>query len=181
MIGCRPLTDKEIATISSHLSLRDKTFFMLGIKTGFRVSELLSLRVQDVFQHNQCVDRVTVARKNMKGNKSGRTVALHASVKSLITELVRTLPSDSHLFVSRTNKPISRIQAYRLLKDAVALARCSGKVATHSLRKTFANVIYERLDKDLVKTQKALGHKSINSTVSYLSFAESEIEDAILE
>ena len=48
------------------------------------------------------------------------------------------------------------------------------------MRQTFANRVYHRLDHDLVKTQRALGHKNINSTVSYLSFAEAEIEAAIL-
>ncbi len=48
------------------------------------------------------------------------------------------------------------------------------------MRKTFADKIYDRLGHDLIKTQKALGHKNINSTVSYLSFREEEIDEAIL-
>lgn len=48
------------------------------------------------------------------------------------------------------------------------------------MRKTFANRVYENLGHDLVKTQRALGHKNINSPVSYLSFRDEEIEDAIL-
>ena len=48
------------------------------------------------------------------------------------------------------------------------------------MRKSFANRIYEKLNHDLVKTKKALGHKNINSTVSYLSFREEEIDEAIL-
>ncbi len=49
------------------------------------------------------------------------------------------------------------------------------------MRKTFARRVHEKLGKDLVKTQKAMGHRSINSTVSYLSFNEEEIDDAILK
>jgi integrase len=49
-----------------------------------------------------------------------------------------------------------------------------------ALRKTFADRIYERFGRDLIKVQRALGHKSINSTVSYLSFREEEITEAIL-
>jgi hypothetical protein len=40
--------------------------------------------------------------------------------------------------------------------------------------------VYEKLGRDLVKTQRALGHRTINSTVQYLSFAETDIEAAIL-
>ena len=55
----------------------------------------------------------------------------------------------------------------------------TGKVGTHSLRKTFADRVYDALDRDLVKTQRALGHRNINSTVHYLSFQEEEIDAAI--
>jgi hypothetical protein len=34
------------------------------------------------------------------------------------------------------------------------------------MRKTFANRVYEKLDYDLVKTQWAIGHRNLNSTVS---------------
>jgi hypothetical protein len=40
--------------------------------------------------------------------------------------------------------------------------------------------VYEKLGRGLVKTQRALGHANINSTVSYLSCADEEIHAAIL-
>jgi site-specific recombinase XerD len=48
------------------------------------------------------------------------------------------------------------------------------------MRKTFANRVHVLLGRDLVKTQRALGHKNINSTVCYLSFLEDEIDAATL-
>jgi site-specific recombinase XerD len=48
------------------------------------------------------------------------------------------------------------------------------------MRKTFANRLYERLGHDLFKTQKALGHQNVNSTVQYLHIAQAEINAAIL-
>jgi hypothetical protein len=48
------------------------------------------------------------------------------------------------------------------------------------MRKTFCNRVYEALKHDLPRTQKAMGHSNINSTVSYLSFREEDIEAAIL-
>jgi integrase len=55
-----------------------------------------------------------------------------------------------------------------------------GQLDTHCLRKTFANAVYEANHHDLPKTQKALGHRNINSTVAYLSFREEDVELAIL-
>jgi len=48
------------------------------------------------------------------------------------------------------------------------------------MRKTFANRLYERLGHDLFKTQKALGHQNVNSTVQYLQVDQNEINAAIL-
>ena len=48
------------------------------------------------------------------------------------------------------------------------------------MRKTFANRVYRQLNHDLVKMQRAMGQKNINSIVAYLSFVEDEIDQAIL-
>jgi hypothetical protein len=45
---------------------------------------------------------------------------------------------------------------------------------------TFANRFYERLGHDLFKTQKAVEHHNVNSTVQYLSVDQHEINQAIL-
>jgi site-specific recombinase XerD len=78
------------------------------------------------------------------------------------------------------NRPISQVQAWRILHEAVTTNELTGKLGTHAMRKTFANRVYQQLNHDLVKTQRAMGHKNIYSTVAYLSFAEDEIDAAIL-
>jgi site-specific recombinase XerD len=124
----------------------------------------------------------------MKGKHSGRSVPLHpeaaAAVEAWISEL-RTLghmTQDCFLFQSREggNRSISRTHAWAVLKAAANRAHVAGRVGTHSLRKTFAKGVYERTNRSLGLTQKALGHASVNSTVQYLSFADSEVEAAIL-
>ena len=50
---------------------------------------------------------------------------------------------------------------------------------THLMRKTFADRVNKKLDRNIALVQKALGHKSINSTTSYLSFDQTEIDNAI--
>lgn len=185
MKGCRPLEQSEIDLLLSNMTTpRDKALFMLGIKTGFRISELLSIKVSDVFKFGRVSDCVYVARSKMKRKVEGRSIALHDDAKKLIMELITTdaLKPEHYLFRSAkgSNRPLSRFQAWRVLKCAVNASSLSGMVATHSMRKTFAANVYSRLDKDLVKTQRALGHKSIAATVSYLSFSQEEIDAAIL-
>jgi len=191
MKGCRPLKEREVLGVLRSLggrwAARDRALVLLGIKSGFRISELLSLRLGDVVQHGKLVDRISVRRRNMKGKVSGRTVLLHPVAREALTTWLKQLQpcnrwqADTCLFLSGKgeNRPITRIHAYRLFKNACAANRMQGVLATHSLRKTFAHRIYERLGRDLLKTQRALGHKSITSTVQYLSFSEEEIDRAI--
>jgi site-specific recombinase XerD len=68
-----------------------------------------------------------------------------------------------------------------MLQRVYAACGLTGKLGTHSMRKTFARRIHAKLGRDLMKTQKALGHARVTSTVSYLSFAEEEIDEAILK
>jgi integrase len=154
--------------------------------------------VQDVLQHGKIADAITVQRRNMKGGKTGktssRTVRLHPEAKAslsvwlevLAKRLKGTLDPQTPVFCSRvhgdngTLRAISRVQAWRLLQEAYQSNELPGKLGTHAMRKTFANRMYEHLNHDLVKTQRALGHANINSTVQYLSFREEEIDAAIL-
>jgi integrase len=192
MKGCRPLTDAEVDLVMKSFAgayaVRDKALFLMGVKSGFRISELLSLRVGDVLQAGRLVDRVTVARRNMKKRVEGRTVLLHPDAKTALTVWLEQLrvhgymTADAFLFQSRkgANRPISRVHAYRVLQSAYTANELTGKLGTHSMRKTFANRVYTALKGDLPKTQRALGHRNINSTVSYLSFREEDIDAAIL-
>jgi integrase len=161
---------------------------LLGVRTGFRISELLSLRVQDVMQHGKVLDRVTVQSRPMKGKTGGRTLVLHPEAKAALSvwlEVLRlggTLDPDTFVFKSRNtaNKVISRVQAWGILSDALEANGLAGKLGTHCMRKTFANRVYDQLNGRLEKVQRALGHKNINPTVSHLSFREEEIDAAIL-
>jgi integrase len=74
----------------------------------------------------------------------------------------------------------SREQAWRILKETFTSNELRGKLGTHAMRKTFCNRMYDKLNHDLVKTQRAMGRANINSTVQYLSFREEEIDAAIL-
>ena len=85
------------------------------------------------------------------------------------------------LFPSRKgDKSISRAQAHRIIAEAAAVNELGGKVSTHSMRKSFAARVYDALDGDLLKTQKALGHASVNSTAQYLSFQQEEVDSAVM-
>jgi integrase len=192
MKGCRPFTDDEIDSIAAALAHpRDRALFLVGIHTGFRISELLAIRLGDVVRNGRVVDVVAVAKRNTKGKRSGRSVPLHRRAKAAIEEWVDAIdpngkrPADTFLFKSRQggNRPITR-QQFRAVLDAayqqVGIVTAPGVLATHAMRKSFAARVYERSEKNLLLTQKALGHASVASTASYLATAELEVTDVIL-
>ncbi|MCA9449252.1 MAG: tyrosine-type recombinase/integrase, partial [Candidatus Omnitrophica bacterium] len=171
--------------------------FILGVYSGFRISELLSIRIGDLIKNGQVLDRVTVARRNMKKKVSSRTVLLKPVAKEAVVEWIEELKSNGNsapntfLFRSRKgeNRPISRVQAYRVIREACDANDLTGTIGTHSMRKSFANKVYTHFKKELAAgkpvdpfrmTSKALGHKNINSTDQYLSFLEEEIDEAIM-
>lgn len=183
MPGCRSIKKDEIVKVLSVLkSHRDRTLFIVGIKTGFRISELLSLKVSDVYRNGVVLDRVSVSAKNMKGGVQARSIPLHAETKPYIAELAKNADSDSPLFKSRKgNAAIGRLQALHILQTAFNDARLTGKLATHSMRKTFAEMMYRGLKGNLRGVATALGHANINNTVRYLAIDEEEVWAAILK
>jgi integrase len=149
MKGCRPLSDEEMALVCKSFggpyAARDKALFLLGVKSGFRISELLSLQVGDVWQHGQAVERVTVQRRHMKKKVEGRTVLLHPEAKAALTVWLDELKEDgacspsAYMFQSRKgmNQPIDRRHAWRILGEAYAANGLTGKLGDAQLTKDF--------------------------------------------
>ncbi len=193
MKGCRPLTDEEIEIVKGCFdgphAKRNLTMVIYGLRTGHRISEILSLKACSVVGHGKILDRVTVKRQHMKGKLESRTVILHPEVKEALRTYLesqfgdlRNIDPDLYLFRSQKgkNRPLSRQQAWAILEEAFAKAEMTGQLGTHSMRKTFADRVYQKLNGDIFKVKRALNHASILSTLSYLSFKEEEIEQAIL-
>jgi integrase len=191
MQGSRPLTDQEIAQVlqqfTGEYATRNKALFITGVKTGFRISELLSLRVADVARDGKILPTVSVARKSMKGKRAGRSVPLHRDAQRTLASWLTEL-SERHPITRRTmlfsganpDRAISRVAAWQALTRAYDRCGLTGKLGCHAMRKSFAQRVYHRLDRDLVNTQHALGHASIANTVKYLSFDRQAVERAIL-
>src|SRR5215813_8576113 len=126
MRGCRPLTELEVdavlACFDGRYVARDRSLFLCGVRSGFRISELLSLRRRQVVQSGRIVERVHIPRRHMKGKREGRAVLLHPAARTALAAWLDELEEggfgapDCFVFQSRRgrNRPISRIQAWRL-------------------------------------------------------------------
>jgi integrase len=192
MKGCRAITDDEVILVSKSFSgryaARDKALFVLGLKTGFRISELLSLTVGDVYQYGQWVERVAVHRRHMKGKGQGRSVPLHAEAKAALASWLmemhhlRDVTPETYLFPSHKghNQPLRRGQAHYILQQAYQANELTGMIGCHGMRKAFGQKVYQRTGRDLRATQHAMGHKSPASTAAYLAVDEQAVDAIIL-
>lgn len=194
MKGCRPLADPLVPAVLAELEksrsgVRDATLVTVGIRTGFRISELLSLRLGDVWQGGRVVDVLTVERRNMKGKKDSRSVPLHEEARRALERHVRAMLEAGHsdpatpLFLSRqgTMRPLTRFAADKIIRKALAACGVTGKRGTHTMRKTFSRRMKRAVGNDYHALQKLMGHKQITSTMSYDEVDEDKLVDAVLK
>jgi len=190
MKGTRPLTKEEVSQVQELFLGQDQkrnyALFTLGYYSGLRASELLSLKVEDVIQHGKPRKHVHVSRTHVKGKKHGREVIFHPAAQEAIQLWLTEHPCPepkSPLFVclKGRHKALSYKTAWVIYKSAFETLQLEGSLATHSTRKAFCDRVYKNYKHDLVKTQKALGHTSILTTVKYVSFLEEDVERGIPE
>ena len=71
MKGTRPLDNDEIRLVSACFSgkfeVRNRGLFLLGVSTGGRISELLSLQIGDVYQNGKAVTSLLFEKNIVKG------------------------------------------------------------------------------------------------------------------
>lgn len=166
---------------SKPTNLRNYMMFVININNGIRISDLLSLKIGDVLTPSGAIeDQVFI-----KETKTGKTryIFFGNASKEAIQSYLSALPSyslDDYLFSSckskkDDSKPLSRIQAWRIVSD-MGKAISEDKdhqlhLGTHSMRKTFG---YQRVaqdpDNQLLVSQisEIYNHSSIGMTYKYL-------------
>ena len=194
MKGTRPLNNNEILLVSAcfdgTFEIRNRGLFMLGVSTGGRISELLSLQIGDVYQNGKPVTDLLFDKSIVKGGEVSRAVPVNRDGRRAIEDLIgwhdeRYQNTDkSHpLFPSRNGQGaqrMSRRTAHDVLKSAFEAAGLNGHLATHSLRKSFAQRLYDRTG-DIFAVQEMLGHKSVATTQEYLGVNYASVREAVEE
>ena len=190
MKGTRPLDNTEIRAVAdgfdSIFATRNRSLFVLGVSTGGRISELLSLKVNDVWQNGAPVTDLLFDRSIVKSGEVSRAVPMNAdgrgAIKALIawhTQCFGGLNSERFLFPSRQSTgTIDRRTAHEALKKAFEAAGLNGKLATHSMRKSFAQRLYDQTA-DIFAVQELLGHKSVATTQRYLGVNYATVREAV--
>lgn len=192
MKGTRPLDNDEIRRVSGcftgTFAVRNRSLFMIGVSTGGRISELLSLRMSDAWQNGKPVSDLLYNKSIVKGGEVSRAVPVNRDGRRAIDDIVawhsehyQTTSPDRPLFPSRNGrgeKRMSRRTAHDVLKTAFEAAGLNGHLATHSLRKSFAQRLYDRTC-DIFAVQEMLGHKNVVTTQKYLGVNYASVREAL--
>ncbi|MEG6574544.1 site-specific integrase [Caldibacillus debilis] len=172
-----PIKDVEkinqIKKILRESSLRDLLLFTFGINTGIPISDLLSLSVGDVWDGEKAREFLYLKDKK---NGTPKAVYLNDRVREVLEEYLnkcRLKPAD-YLFKSRKNdRPITRQQAYRIINHAARKAGISGRIGTHTLRKTFGYHAY-RKGVAISILMALFNHHSPSETLRYIGIDKND-------
>jgi integrase/recombinase XerD len=160
--------DKLLAApdLKDWIGIRDKAALELMYATGMRVSELVNLAVEGLNLD------VGFIKCKGKGDKE-RIVPIGRKAKEAVARYIeRVRPKllkkrqDSHLFLSRLGKRVSRQSFWKMIKRSAKAARIKKEITPHTLRHSFATHLLER-GADLRVVQEMLGHSDIATTQIY--------------
>jgi len=155
------------------LGFKNYLMFVVGINTGLRISDILELKVNDL------KDKTHIKIIEQKTNKIKRFL-INSLLKIEINKFIKGMADEEYLFQSRKgeNKPISRVQAYRILNSAAESIGLE-EIGTHTLRKTFGYWHYKQY-KDVALLQEIFNHSAPSVTLRYIGINE-DIKDKSIE
>jgi site-specific recombinase XerD len=165
---------KQINAIKKYLkehSERDYVLFVFGINTGLKITEMLEVKVGDVLENEKVK---SFYRYFYHG--AIKEIYLNQKVKNAIHHYVQTnqLRDEDYLFKSgKTDKPITRQQAYRIIHQTAEAVGIKGKIGTNSMRKTFGYHAYKR-GVAISLLQKQFNHSTPSETLKYLGISKDE-------
>ncbi|MBI3315167.1 MAG: site-specific tyrosine recombinase XerD [Candidatus Omnitrophica bacterium] len=148
------------------LARRDHAMLELFYASGMRVSEMVDLKVAGVNLEAGFVRAVGKGSKERivpVGRKAREAIAYYC--ERIRPKLLKSADSDA-LFLSQQGKKMSRVMAWKIIKQYARLAGIKKNIKPHTLRHTFATHLLEH-GADLRSVQEMLGHADIATTQIY--------------
>ena len=171
--------DRIIATVdtSSVKGLRDSAMLELLYSCGLRVSELVSLKIQDLFFGEGYI------RVIGKGDKQ-RLVPISATARERVHRYLDKRPEtrsgEDALFLNNRGSRLTRVMVFTILKQAVRNAGIEKRISPHTFRHSFATHLLEG-GASIRQVQEMLGHESILTTEIYTHLDSSHLRRTVEE
>ena len=178
----KSLTDDEIDKLLAPVipetpaSLCDQAILELAYASGLRISELRSLRLEQLQLESGFLSVIG------KGNKE-RVVPLGRKAAEAIRRYLDvgrpkllTRKTPANVFITRRGTPFARPTLWKRIKDRVKRAGVARNVTPHMLRHSFATHLLEH-GADLRVIQELLGHANISTTEVYTHVTGNRLRD----
>lgn len=178
------LSIEEIDAMESKIDLtlpqghRNKAIIEVLYSCGLRVSEMLNLKISDIFFDEQFITVVG------KGNKQ-RLVPISQSAIKYINYWLEDRDKlnikkgcEDFVFLNHRGGQLSRIMVFNIIKELAAKAEINKTISPHTLRHSFATHLLEG-GANLRDIQEMLGHKSILTTEIYTHIGQNHLRETI--
>ena len=175
------LTSKEVALLLEQpknvdlKGTRDKAMLEFAYATGMRVTEIISLNVEDI--------NLETGYATCRNGKKERTVPIgEMSLKALKDYMINarnTMIRDDNekaLFVNVNGQRLTRQGFWKIIKYYKEQAHITKDITPHVLRHSFATHLLQN-GADLKAIQTMLGHSDISSTQVYMQFQDEGLKD----
>ena len=162
------LTNKEIESVFKLLKTdRDKTLFALGIYTGLRISEIISLKQEQLFTASG-IKYVLVVNRLKKKNTVYSEIPIVPKLRLALTEYRKKLPESQWIFPSEESESghLTRVAAHNILSGVFKALKLEG-AKTHSMRRTMLTTL-SRAGVPLRTVQDISGHSNLTQLQAYL-------------
>ena len=170
-----------IAYMEDHNSQRDILIFRFGINSGLRLSDILPLRYNDIYNGDGEFKEYLVLRE--KKTKREISLVLNKNIRLHMDRYVIARPAlkkeNGFIFYSSRlpDRPVHKSQVWKVFKK-IEYALSLEQFATHSMRKTFGWHLFT-LTKDIRTVQRALNHQSPTTTMRYIGVDQVELDRAL--
>lgn len=181
------LSIKEIDDIEASIDLskpegqRNKTMVEILYSCGLRVSELVNLRLTDLFFEQGFIKVVGKGNKERLvpiGDKAIKEINLYISYRNSVTSIINR-DSENIIFLNRRGSKLTREMVFTIIKKHAKLAGIKKSISPHTFRHSFATHLVEG-GADLRAVQEMLGHESIQTTEIYTHLDKEFLRDTIL-
>lgn len=164
------LTEKEISNIFRVLKNdRDQCLFAVGIYTGLRIGEIITLRQDQLFTTSGGIRNVLKVVRLKKKNTVYSEIPVHPKLRERLQDYHKILGKQQWLFPSDNSSTghLERVRAHYILRDAFDTLRLED-ASTHSMRRTFLTNM-SRAGVPLRTIQEISGHTSLGKLQEYLA------------
>ena len=179
------LSEDEINQLITAIDLshpqgeRNRTILETMYSCGLRVSELITLKISDLFFEEGFV------RVIGKGNKQ-RFVPIHYRAQQYIATYIKAIRAhinpqkgfEDTVFLNRRGKGLTRQMIFIILKNLSIEIDLNKKISPHTLRHSFATHLLKN-GADLRAIQQMLGHESITTTEVYVHLDKSYLKEVV--